>query len=192
MINATIKDRAVSIGTAVLVHALLLFFVVFTVKTVTSAAAERLEVMKITNIEEELPKLPPSFLSTTEKVAEVMVESDDVVTGETYAGGGDAINFLPMHLVSELPRFSEDELRRRVIYPPIAQRSEVEGTVYLEVFVDREGFVRNVTILREDPPDRGFGEAAVRAFTGRRGTPAQANGEPVSCRFQKPVTFILR
>jgi protein TonB len=187
-----IRDRAVSICTAILIHVLLLFFAVFTIKTAVSAAAERPDVMKITDIQEELPKLPPSISTTTETVAEIMVESDDAVSGETYTGGGDAIDFLPMHLVSQLPRFSEEELKRRVIYPPIAQRSEIEGTVYLEVFVDREGLVRSVTVLKEDPPDRGFGESAQKAFLGLKGSPAVANGQEVAVRYRYPVRFTLR
>ncbi|MCL1812669.1 MAG: energy transducer TonB [Treponema sp.] len=187
-----IRDRAVSICTAILIHVLLLFFAVFTIKTAVSAAAERPDVMKITDIQEELPKLPPSISTTTETVAEIMVESDDAVSGETYTGGGDAIDFLPMHLVSQLPRFSEEELKRRVIYPPIAQRSGIEGTVYLEVFVDREGLVRSVTVLKEDPPDRGFGESAQKAFLGLKGSPAVANGQEVAVRYRYPVRFTLR
>ena len=193
MIKTTkIKDRAISITTAILLHALLLFFAVFTIKTVANAVIERPDVMKITDIEEEIPKPPPSLSSSTEIVAEVMVESDDIESGETYSGGGDAINFLPMHLVSQLPRFSEDEIKRRVIYPVIAQRSEIEGTVYLEVFVDRTGLVRSVTILKEDPPDRGFGEAAQKAFLGLKGNPAIANGQEVAVRYRYPVRFTLR
>ena len=184
--------RLFSVLTAVLVHILILFFAVFTIKTVASAAGERSDVMKITDIEEELPKPPPSVFSSSENVAEIMVESDDILLRDLNSGGGDAINFLPMHLVSHLPRFSEDELKKRVVYPPIAQRSEIEGTVYLEVFVDREGTVRNVTILKEDPPGRGFGEAAVRAFLGFKGSPALANGREVAVRYRYPVRFTLR
>ena len=188
-----VRDRAISIGIAILVHVLLLFFVAFTIKTVTGIAEERSDVMKIADIREELPKPPPPSVSAAaEIVAEVMVESDDAVSTETYTGGEGAIDFFPMHLVSQLPKFSEDELKRRVIYPPIAQRSEIEGTVYLEVFVDREGLVRSVTILREDPPGRGFGEAAQKAFIGLKGSPAIANGQEVAVRYRYPVRFTLR
>ena len=193
MIKKTaLKNRIISITTAILIHVLLLFFAVFTIKTVTSTASERPDVMKITDIREEIPKPLLPISATTEIVAETMVESDDAVSGETYAGGGDAINFLPSHLVSQLPRFSEDELRRRVIYPPIAQRSEIEGTVYLEIFVDRDGLVRSVTVLKEDPPDRGFGEAARKAFMGLKGNPAIANGQEVAVRYRYPVRFSLK
>ena len=196
MIKKTdIASRAVSIIAAVLVHILILFFAVFTIKTAVNSSGEAGNVMKIIDIREELPEPPVSFTQspdiTAEITAEVIIEEDNIVSGET-SGGEEAINFLPMHLVSHLPVFSEDELRRRIIYPPIAQRSEIEGTVYLEVFVDREGTVRNVTVLREDPPDRGFGEAAARAFFGLKGSPALANGQEVAARYRYPVRFTLR
>jgi hypothetical protein len=47
-------------------------------------------------------------------------------------------------------------------------------------------------VLKEDPPGRGFAEAAVRAFQGLRCTPAQANGGNVSVRYRYPVSFKLR
>jgi len=190
--NKLLSSRVVSFLAAILLHVLLLFFVVFTIKTVVSAPAERSDVMKITDIREEAPPPPRPVSNASPAVAEIVVESDDAVSGETLSGPGDIIDFLPMHLVSQLPRFSEDELRRRVIYPPIAERSGLEGTVYLEIFVDREGVVRSVAILKEDPPDRGFGEAAVKAFQGFRGSPALANGKEVAVRYRYPVRFALK
>jgi protein TonB len=97
-----------------------------------------------------------------------------------------------MHLISNLPKFSEDEIRKKLVYPPMAQRAGLEGTVYLELFVDARGLVRSVVVLKEDPPDRGFGEAAVRAFTGLQGNPALANGETAAVRYRYPVRFSLR
>jgi len=46
--------------------------------------------------------------------------------------------------------------------------------------------------LQENPQDRGFGEAAVKAFTGKRGIPAYANEEPVSARYRYPVSFKIK
>jgi len=181
----------VSFLAALLFHALLLFFVVFTIKTVVNVPAERPDVMKLADIREEAPP-PRSISNASPAVAETVIESDDAESGETLSGPGEIIDFLPMHMVSHLPRFSEDELKRRVIYPPIAERSGLEGTVYLEIFVDREGLVRSVAILKEDPPDRGFGEAAVKAFQGFRGSPALANGKEVAVRYRYPVRFALK
>jgi protein TonB len=97
-----------------------------------------------------------------------------------------------MHRISVTPSFSEEEIRRRLIYPPIAQRSGLEGMVYLELFIDPQGNVLRIIILKEEPQGRGFGEAAVRAFQGLHGTPAEANGTPVAVRYRYPVRFRLR
>jgi protein TonB len=97
-----------------------------------------------------------------------------------------------MHLVSERPIFDEKAIISALVYPPIAQRSSIEGRVTLELFVDRNGLVQRITVLQETPPGRGFADAAVKAFQGRRGLPARANGEAVACRFRYPVNFVLR
>jgi protein TonB len=78
-----------------------------------------------------------------------------------------------------------------MIYPRIAQLSNIEGIVYLDLFIDNQGYVREVRILREDPPGRGFGEAAVNAFRGIQGKPAEADGVPVAARFRYPIRFRL-
>jgi protein TonB len=101
-------------------------------------------------------------------------------------------DYLPMHRVSQSPVFDERAIMADLVYPPIALRSAIEGRVILELFVDKNGRVQQIRILQETPGDRGFGEAAVRAFAGRRGTPAYANGEPVSSRYSYPVSFRIR
>jgi len=101
-------------------------------------------------------------------------------------------DYLPMHLVSKPPEFNEREIAADLVYPAIARSSGIEGRVILELFVDRTGAVQSITVLLEEPQGRGFGEAAVRAFTGRKGTPAMANGEPVSIRYRYPINFRLR
>ncbi|MDR3139663.1 MAG: energy transducer TonB, partial [Treponema sp.] len=107
-------------------------------------------------------------------------------------GPAPEIEYLPMHSLSELPSFSERAIRDALVYPPIALRSNIEGIVYLELFVDNHGEVRRVTILREEPAGRGFGEAAVKAFTGLKGKAARANGREVAARYRYPVRFIMR
>jgi protein TonB len=135
--------------------------------------------------------------STVESIAENMIETDEVpdvtVVNEPIHAAADVVpEYLSMSKISVLPVFSERDIMRDVVYPPIALRSNIEGIVYLELFVDKEGLVRRVTILREDPPDRGFGEAAAKAFENRRGTPAMANGEAVAVRYRYPVRFTIK
>jgi protein TonB len=199
---------------AVLLHVLLLVFVAFRVEITEKAEEVPANVMRLVDVREETPLPPPpppplreippeNFQNTVEAVAETMVETDEVpdevITGAVpYAdgsgaeGGEEQIDFLPMSRISVLPVFPEDQIRRAIVYPPIALRSGIEGTVYLELFVDRQGAIRQISILRETPPGRGFGEAAISAFKGIRGAPAESNGQKVAVRFRYPVRFTIK
>jgi protein TonB len=97
-----------------------------------------------------------------------------------------------MGRVSYPPVFSEQEIRRNLVYPPIPRRSGIEGLVYLELFIDSRGQIQRIDILREEPADRGFGEAAAAAFRGLSCKPAEADGRPVAVRYRYPVRFRLR
>lgn len=189
-------------------HGVLILFFVINIEAAVKEPELPAMVMKLADIQEEEPppppppppeKEPPPLQNIVEAVAETMIETE-VVPEQIIAAAPirpervetEAIDYLPMHKISTLPSFSEREIRQALVYPPIARRSGIEGTVYLELFVDREGLVRNITVLKEDPPDRGFAEAAVKAFQGRRGTPAQTNGMPVAVRYRYPVRFAIR
>jgi protein TonB len=195
------------------IHVLLLFFLNFTVKTVIQKAPENARIMRVTDFNETLPLLPPPPQQRTEEpvpnqveaIAEIMIETDVVPPEQIVVAPGSITipqiivtaepsfdDYLPMHRVSEPPQFDEREITAALVYPPIALRSGIEGRVILELFVDRNGSVQQITILQENPKDRGFGEAAVKAFTGKRGNPAIANGEPVSARYRYPVSFKIK
>jgi protein TonB len=191
---------------ACVVHALLLVFVVFRVGTAKQAEEVPASIMKLVDVREETPPPPPPppekppeiFQNTVEAVAETMVETDEVpdeAVSETVPyteEREEQIEFLPMSRISELPVFPEDQIRAAIVYPPIARRSGIEGVVYLELFVDRQGEIRQISILRETPEGRGFGQAAVNAFKGIRGRPAKSNGQEVAVRYRYPVRFVLR
>ncbi|MDR2718667.1 MAG: energy transducer TonB [Treponema sp.] len=181
------------------IHALLLFLIAFNVKTASQDAEENARVMKLTDLAEAPPPPPEEELPQVEAIAEIMIETDTLPLQTIVAPGSLSSNaatswddYLPIHKVSEPPRFDEREITAALLYPPIALRSAIEGRVILELFVDRNGLVQRITILQENPKERGFGEAAIRAFTGRRGTPAYANGEPVSARYRYPVSFKIK
>lgn len=211
--KADAARRVISLIAAILVHALLLSRAASGVKTGepfmdaagTYSSTAYSPVMKIADIREALPVTPPPSRSPAavpaaetvsaadENAAETSAATDNTARGEggEVSADGEEV-FLPSHLVSQLPRFSDEALRERIHYPPLAQRAGIEGTVYLEIFVDREGIVQNVTVLKEEPAGRGFGGAAAAAFRGLRGTPALANGTASAVRYRYPVRFSLR
>ena len=182
-------------------HIIIIFTVAIHMETVVNEAEPVAGVMKLVDVREELPP-PPERLpelpqtNTQESIAETMIETDEPpppVTApvQSYAVP-EQIEYLRQHQISLLPVLPEDEIIRAMVYPPIAQRSNIEGMVYLELFIDRQGNVRDVRILRENPPDRGFGQAAVNAFKGIRGKPAEANGVAVAVRYRYNLRFELK
>ncbi|MCL2805639.1 MAG: energy transducer TonB [Treponema sp.] len=179
-------------------HIVVIFFIVFETQTFLHEASENARVMKLVDLE-ELPPPPPAEpeIPKVEEIAEVMIETDvapiqEVVAAGSIVSSNEAEEFLPAHLVSTTPQLDEEAIIADMLYPPIALRSGIEGRVILELFVDRSGTVQRVTIIREVPEGRGFGEAASRAFMGRKGFPATANGVPVSCRYRYPVSFTIK
>jgi len=180
------------------IHILLLFLIAFNVKTASQEAEENARVMKLTDLAEAPPPPPEEELPQVEAIAETMIETETaplqtiVAAGSLKSNDASWDDYLPIHKVSVEPRFDVKDIMSALVYPPIALRSNIEGKVILELFVDRNGTVQRIIILKEDPKDRGFGEAAIKAFTGRRGSPAHANGEPVSARYRYPVTFKIK
>jgi protein TonB len=192
--------RPVLFAAAAALHAIIIFFLVFSAPAPSPEAPENARVMKLTDIAEVPPPPPPPETveaPLAETIAETMIETDTppeqtlVAAGTLLAPSAPPDEYLPAHKVAANPSFDLDELSKDIVYPAIARRSGIEGRVVLELFVDRSGLVQQIRVLQENPPDRGFAEAAVRAFSGRQGRPAIANGEPVSCRFRYPVTFRL-
>jgi protein TonB len=188
------------------VHLLLIFFLAFSMKVESQSPPEYASVMKLTDFVEHIP-IPPrppvvhesEDVPSVEAIAETMIETDTPPEQNVLAAGVFITttapaeeNYLPMHQVSNPPVFDANAIASDLVYPPIALRSGIEGRVILELFVDRTGTVQRIEILQENPKERGFGEAAVKAFTARKGIPAHANGEPVSARYRYPVTFRIK
>jgi len=177
-------------------HLIVIFFLVFNTGTIVQSTEENAKVMKLTDLA-ELPPPPAEDpeIPQVEEIAEEMIETDIPPVQNVVAAGSLNVTFedyFRMDQVSVMPIFDLKNITADLIYPPIALRSGIEGRVILELFVDRAGFVQKITIMREEPEGKGFGESAIKAFTGRKGTPAFANGEPVSCRYRCPVVFRIK
>ena len=192
------RIRLLLFAAVAFLHMIVIVYVNFNVNGELPPAEPMAGVMKLVDIEEEKPPedLPQNIQPA---LAETMVETDIVPppvsasitmpVSPVQSSGEET--YLPQHQISVLPVLPEDQIVRATIYPPIAQRSNIEGVVYLELFIDRQENVRDVRILRENPPDRGFGTAALNAFKGIRGKPAEANGEPVAVRYRYNINFRL-
>ncbi len=74
-------------------------------------------------------------------------------------------------------------------YPPEAQAQGLHGIVILELIIDTQGRVVDVTVVRSVPP---FDEAATLAVRKWEYEITKLDGKPVSVLLTVPITFALR
>jgi periplasmic protein TonB len=77
-------------------------------------------------------------------------------------------------------------------YPELAQRANIEGTVWVKALVDKEGRVRNVLIVKNSGANAGFEEAAIDAAKETVWKPAISNGQPIAVWVTYKVDFTLK
>jgi len=198
------RVRFLIFAAVAILHILLILLVAFNIETIIAVSEPVAGVMKLVDVEERIPpppeRPPEPITNTMETVAETMIETDEappppVVYTEPVpvpVSPPEEIVYLQQHLVTNLAVLPESEILRAVVYPPIALRSGIEGTAYLELLIDRNGNIRDIIILRENPPNRGFGEAALNALRGLKAKPAEANGAPVASRLRYNYTFKIK
>jgi len=144
-------------------------------------------------VPEEKIEVPPQ-----EGIAEEIIETEkevvEVDTGTVptapAAEPPPQIEYLPQHKISVPPVMPAEAIRKRIQYPPLANRQKIEGVVFLELYIDKNGNIRNIVVLKD--PGYGFAEAAVEALSGMTVEPAEANGIPVAVRFRYPIRFKLK
>lgn len=74
-------------------------------------------------------------------------------------------------------------------YPEIAQRAGVQGTVWVKIWVDKEGKVRKAVVLKSDSDV--LNQAAIDAAMQYIFTPAMQHNGPVSVWVSMPFKFRL-
>ncbi len=81
-------------------------------------------------------------------------------------------------------------LYSKITYPEIARQSGIEGKVYVIAFVNENGEVDDVKILKGI--GGGCDEAAIKAVKATRFTPGKAKGHPVKVKVALPIIFKLK
>jgi protein TonB len=202
------QTRFIIFAVVALVHLLMILFFAFSFEVMKTEGEAPVTVMKVLDLEEEIPLPPPPPepvreipRNAVESIAETIIETEEEPDQTVMAPGSlteftalvpGEEEYLPMSKISAPPVFNEREILRNLMYPAIARRAGIEGVVYLELIIDSKGVVQRIRILREDPSDRGFGEAAVKAFEGQHCTPAESNGRAVGVYYRYPIRFQLR
>ncbi len=150
-------------------------------------------------IKEEPTKLPPKPLVPEEQIEvvnqdeiaeDVIVTEKEVVEVEVASDVQAVIDYLPQHKISDPPGIPTGDILDRIVYPTLANKQKIEGVVYLELYIDKTGEIRNIKVLKD--PGFGLADAAIEAIQGLKCTPALANGGAVAVRFRYPVRFKLK
>jgi protein TonB len=90
-----------------------------------------------------------------------------------------AVEKLPVPIVNPGP-----------VYPEIPRRAGIEGTVWVRIWVTKEGYAKKVEVLKTD--SELFNQAAVDAAMQWVFTPAVMNNGPVAVWVSIPFKFQLR
>ena len=211
--------RKVLILVAALVHVAFMVLITIRLPSAASAAREAAEVFKMVDVDEFVPPPPPppkvrepdpppvrivavavqsataSEIVETEKIVVEVDEPPPVaeipreITAES-APAEEAIVYVPQHKISRIPAIPVGRVLERIEYPELAAKQGVEAVVYLELYIDKNGRIRDAVVLKD--PGFGFAQAALKALEGIICVPAAANGENVAVRFRYPVRFTLK
>jgi len=96
--------------------------------------------------------------------------------------------------VSDEPQFDQDLqaiYKPDPKYPPRALRAGIEGVVTVEFIVTPEGAVRDVEVVKSEPPGV-FDDACIRGVMKWKFQPKVVDGKPITRRARLDVNFTLR
>lgn len=93
---------------------------------------------------------------------------------------------VPFFKITNAPRFLH---RETPVYPDAMRAVGVSGVVKLEALIDKQGRVRQVTILTS--AGKQFDEAATHAIMASSFYPAEVDKKPVAVLLRLPVKFEL-
>ncbi len=174
------------------------------------------ELIPITRHEEVKPPEPPP----PPKVVEVLhIVSDDIEIDDeleiedTEADEETTIDITPFvanmqeeeesdeaqvfFIVEEMPEFPGGELALRqfianaIKYPVIAQENGIEGKVYVNFVVNKDGNVSNARVIRG--VDKSLDEEALRVVNNLPiWKPGKQRGKAVRVSFSVPISFVLQ
>jgi protein TonB len=80
---------------------------------------------------------------------------------------------------------------RNVAYPKKARQLNIQGKVFVRFFIEKDGYVSNVEVVRSADPELDAEAARVIKMLPRM-EPAKVNGKPVRITYTIPINFRLK
>ena len=161
----------------------------------TPAVAEILDIVdNNTDIEEEK-------IETSEDTHEAQSGPSVQAAGPPMAAPGPAVeegdeNDI-FEVVEQNPSFPGGDaelmkwLQKNLKYPPIAQENGIQGKVYIQFVVNKDGSIVDPKIIRS--ADTSLDKEAMRVVQAMpKWTPGKQRGKAVRVRFTLPITFRLQ
>ncbi len=157
---------------------------------------EHPNIVEVSDEEEIIQELEINLdIEITEEMAIApTVVADLIINEEVVEEKADEI----FTVVEELPTFlggGNGEFLKwvgeRLTYPPKAADANVQGKVFIQFVIEKDGAITDVTVLK----GIGFGadEEAVRIVeSAPKWSPAKQRGRPVRLRMILPITFMLK
>ena len=154
---------------------------------------EQIDIHQTQQIERPPPPARPSIPieSEDEDLADdLTIEETDLSDFEAWDApppppSGPQVKFIPY----DDPPVPLTPIRPK--YPEIAQEAGIEGTVFIQAFIDRQGRVIETTIIK-GIPNTGLDEAAIEAIRKTRFRPARQRERAVGVWISIPVNFRLK
>lgn len=106
----------------------------------------------------------------------------------TYSSGKDEL-YKPFAQVMPEPKDGIENVYARIKYPSEAQKAGVQGKVYLLIYINENGDVDDVKVLKGI--GAGCDEAAVNAIKETKFNPGKDNGVAIKVKLSLAITFKL-
>lgn len=186
--------RPLLFSLVIAIHVIVLICVKFSISNAAQEEEKNAEIFKLVDVEEFVPPPPPPPVIEKKEVVVNSVKASENIqeTEKEVVEVEEApveIEYIPQHKISVIPEIPTKTILSKIEYPKMAMKQGIEGVVYLELFIDENGFIRHVNVLKD--PGYGFAEAAIAALDGVICKPALMNDKPVAVRFRYPVRFVL-
>ena len=97
--------------------------------------------------------------------------------------------YKPFAQVMPEPKDGLESIYKQIKYPEVAQKAGVEGKVYLLIYINENGDVDDVKVIKG--LGAGCDEAAIEVIKNTKFNPGKDNGTPIKVKLSLPITFKL-
>ena len=183
--------RPMLFSLVIVLHVVVLICVKFSISNAAPEEEKNAEIFKLVDVEEFVPPPPPPPIIQKKDIVINQVKTSENIqeTEKEVVEVEEEIDYVPQHKISVVPEIPTKAILSKIEYPKMAMKQGIEGVVYLELFIDENGNIRRINVLKD--PGYGFEEAAIAALDGIICKPALVNDKPVAVRFRYPVRFVL-